>query len=94
MSTHPENTSPAPSPQHMSVAAVQDMVCAILRSVFGRHEINLDVHFLDLGGSSIEALRVVDLIERQIGAVVPIALVFEAPTIRLLCASLTEIVAA
>lgn len=94
VSIHPDKTPTVGPPQQMTVEAVQEMVCAILKSVFGRPEIDLDVHFLDLGGSSIEALRVVNMIECEMGTVVPIPLIFEAPTIRDLCASLAEITTA
>jgi len=53
-------------------------------------EIDLDDDFFDLGGHSLLAVEVFDAVERSLGLRLPLATIFEAPTVRRLAISLRE----
>ncbi|MFO7627937.1 MAG: amino acid adenylation domain-containing protein, partial [Prochlorococcaceae cyanobacterium] len=56
----------------------------IWQHVLGRDHIELDDNFFNLGGHSLAAARVAARIEQKLGTRIPIARIFETPTIRAL----------
>jgi acyl-coenzyme A synthetase/AMP-(fatty) acid ligase/acyl carrier protein len=70
-----EQSGPPPStPTEQAVAAIWREVLGL--GAVGRHD-----NFFDLGGHSLLALRVVSRIRKALGAEVPLAQVFEKPTL-------------
>lgn len=71
--------------------SIQELVVTTWKAVLGRQEVGIDEFFFDLGGGSLEAFRVVADLERKLGIRVPMTILFESPTVRLLVASLHKI---
>jgi amino acid adenylation domain-containing protein len=69
---------------------LEDRMLNIWRSVLGDPGIEKDADFFDLGGHSLLAVRLVSEIEKAFGVRLPLALLFEAPTARLLASRLME----
>ncbi len=57
-------------------------LAAIWADLLGRERIARDDHFFRLGGHSLTATRMVARIESELGRIVPLKAVFEAPTLR------------
>lgn len=60
----------------------------IWQEVLGRPDVDIDLLFPDLGGTSLHVVEAVDRIEKELGIDVPLTILFEAPTIRLLAGRL------
>ncbi|PYR33793.1 MAG: non-ribosomal peptide synthetase [Acidobacteria bacterium] len=60
------------------------------RQVLRLASIGIDDNFFDLGGHSLLAARLFAMIERELGVRLPLALFFQAPTIRRLAAKLEQ----
>ncbi|GGY15974.1 phosphopantetheine-binding protein [Streptomyces djakartensis] len=80
-------------PEHKTAEDIQEIVRASWEAVFETSEIDLDAYFFDLGGTSLQALQVVDRLEHELGILVPTTMLFESPTMRLLTASLAQLLA-
>ncbi|MFL5357547.1 amino acid adenylation domain-containing protein, partial [Archangium sp.] len=70
-----EQSGPPPS------TPTEEAVAAIWREVLGLGSVGRHDNFFDLGGHSLLALRVVSRIRKALGAEVPLAQVFEKPTL-------------
>ncbi|MCA1989327.1 MAG: acyltransferase domain-containing protein, partial [Desulfarculus sp.] len=75
-------------PRRLPADSPLEAVIQVWREVFGRPEIGADGDFLDLGGDSLLAVRLVARIKARLGRTVPVALVFELRTARALAARL------
>jgi acyl transferase domain-containing protein/thioesterase domain-containing protein len=69
---------------------VEKIIATIWQKVLGVGEINIDDNFFDLGGSSLGAVQVFDRVENRFGRRLPLATLYEAPTIRELANLLSE----
>jgi phthiocerol/phenolphthiocerol synthesis type-I polyketide synthase E len=58
------------------------------KRVLGRLQIGIDDNFFDLGGTSLKAVQVIALIQRELGRNLSITSLFECPTIHLLARKL------
>ncbi len=58
------------------------MLTSIWCSALGTSEVNPDDDFFDLGGHSLMAVELFDRIANELGVEVPLASIFEAPTVR------------
>ena len=63
------------------------------KRVLGKPEIGLNHNFFDLGGTSLKAVQVVALIQKELGSTLSVTNLFECPTIRLLAKKLNGVVA-
>jgi amino acid adenylation domain-containing protein len=65
-------------------------LAALWCEVLDRAEVGPDDDFFELGGHSLLALRLLALVERRFGRTLPLAALFEAPTLRALAAALRD----
>jgi len=56
-------------------------LCRIWSDVFGISDISIDSNFFDLGGESLQAIRIFTRIEKELKRSLPLAVLFHAPTI-------------
>jgi amino acid adenylation domain-containing protein len=59
----------------------QKLLCAILADVFGVAQVGVHDSFFDLGGQSLQAMRIVNQIRQAFGVDLGIGDIFEAPTV-------------
>jgi amino acid adenylation domain-containing protein len=59
----------------------QELLCGIFAEVLGVPQVGVDDSFFDLGGQSLQAMRLTSRIQAALGADVPIAALFDAPTV-------------
>lgn len=60
---------------------VETRLAATWCDVLGRHAVGIDESFFDLGGDSLTAVTLFSEIERRFGCSLPLASLFEAPTV-------------
>ncbi len=60
------------------------------REVLNSEQIGIDDNFFDLGGHSLMALRLFSRIEAVFGQALPLSVIFQAPTVRLLATTLRQ----
>ena len=72
------------------VSRLEQRLITLWQEVLGVRPIGLDESFFDLGGHSLLAVALFAEIERTTGARLPLATIFEAPTIREMAALLRE----
>jgi acyl carrier protein len=61
---------------------LESEVAEVLREVLDLHRVGLDDDFLELGGDSLDAVEVVNLLEQRTGLRVSLEGIFEAGTVR------------
>jgi acyl carrier protein len=69
---------------------LEQEVAEILREVLDVPRVGLDDDFLELGGDSLQAIEVTNLLEERTGRQVPLEVFFEAATVRNLCAAVVD----
>lgn len=80
---------PAPDPASLPTL-LEAEIMGIWRRLFGCDVINLTADFFQLGGDSLMAVSLAADLERLLGRRIPIATLFEAPTIRSLARTLAD----
>ncbi len=65
---------PARNPQERAL-------CRLFAEMLGRPEVGIDLNFFDLGGHSLLAARLISRINQEFGSDLPVAAVFDAPTV-------------
>ncbi|MBE9028854.1 hypothetical protein IQ266_03645 [filamentous cyanobacterium LEGE 11480] len=91
--TQHQNSPRRNAAQRLLVAPVSPIaiqLTAIWESVLGIHPISVDDNFFDLGGQSVLAAQLFAKIAQQFGHRLPLALLFEAPTIQQLATALEQ----
>jgi amino acid adenylation domain-containing protein len=83
----PDAASAGARPATVTETIVADLYATILR----RPHVSADDRFFDIGGSSLQVMRLIDLISRQTGADISVTAVFLHPTPRQLAASIDAI---
>jgi len=78
------STQPSAAPQD----EFQARLVGIWQSVLGRKDIGIEDNFFEMGGYSILAARLMHRIGQTLGTTLPLALLFQAPTIATLSAML------
>src|SRR5690606_35246007 len=80
---------PSIQPQHRTQGQIyvaprnaqEEALAAIWREVLGTPEVSIHDNFFDLGGSSLVAVRLFDKIQRKFNQRLPLATLFDAPTV-------------
>jgi amino acid adenylation domain-containing protein len=70
---------------------IETQVARIYGAVLGRSSVGPEDNFFEIGGHSLLATRVASRVREEFGVEVPIRLVFERPTVRLLAAELSKL---
>lgn len=66
-------------------------VANIWKRVLGRRQVGLDENFFETGGTSLKAVQVIAMIQKQLKKSLSITTLFECPTIRLLAVKLRPV---
>jgi acyl carrier protein len=74
--------------------AVETAVAALWAQALGLEAIGVEDNFFDLGGDSIAAVQLTTAIQRWLDAAVPLATLFDAPTVAAMSCSLQTAFAA
>lgn len=77
--------------QRVSRALVEKRIAEIWRTVLGIQELSAENDFFALGGTSIKAVSVMARVRSEFGVLVPLAILFETPTITALAAAVIEL---
>ncbi|MGI9088547.1 MAG: non-ribosomal peptide synthetase [Chthoniobacterales bacterium] len=78
------NALPAPAAAGDFVqphSPLEEKLAALVAKVLGLERVGADDNFFELGGHSLSGLRLVNQIREQLGLALPLAAIFEAPTI-------------
>jgi amino acid adenylation domain-containing protein len=75
-------------PERSNWTSIEGEIARIFESVLGLLGIDTEDSFFDLGGDSLAAVRVSAQIESSLGVSIPLATIFEAPTVKQLAAVL------
>jgi amino acid adenylation domain-containing protein len=71
--------------------ATRQIVARLWAEVLQRQDIAPDDHFLDLGGHSLKAMRIIARLEETLGMTLPLERVFQAPTVAKLADLIDEL---
>jgi amino acid adenylation domain-containing protein len=81
---HPVATADAASPEELALSPLETEVARLFASVLEVGSIGPDDDFFDLGGSSLQVIRLVWLIREELGTDIPVRVIFEHATVRAL----------
>ncbi len=84
-----EGAADAPSTDE-TARGVEATVAAIWKRLLDLPQIDRDADFFDLGGDSLMTLNMMFALEEELGAQLPVTLIFEAPTIASLAAAIED----
>ncbi|MFC9898103.1 amino acid adenylation domain-containing protein [Nocardia sp. NPDC127579] len=68
---------------------VEEIVASVFAAVLGVHRVGLDDDFFDLGGNSLDAMRVTARLDAALGSRIQVRTLFQAPTPASLAATLS-----
>jgi acyl-coenzyme A synthetase/AMP-(fatty) acid ligase/thioesterase domain-containing protein/acyl carrier protein len=86
----PKLTGAAVGASRPPTEEIEHVLASLWASVLGIDDIGLDDDFFDLGGDSFRAVRLSELIERQLDVDMPAWMLIEHPTVAELAASLSK----
>ncbi|WP_146192724.1 non-ribosomal peptide synthetase, partial [Streptomyces sp. A244] len=86
----PEQGRPEADTSAAPTGAVEELLAGIWTSVLGIDRVGAEDNFFELGGHSLLATRVISRIRNVLGAEVPLAALFDQPTVRGLAATVAE----
>ncbi|MEW2304994.1 amino acid adenylation domain-containing protein [Streptomyces sp. NPDC006655] len=78
----PEPKAAAEETATRASGAAEELVAGIWSEVLGRPELDVDANFFALGGHSLLATRIVSRLRTALSPDIPLALIFDNPTIR------------
>jgi amino acid adenylation domain-containing protein len=81
----------SPAGRSAPATATEIALAGLYATVLGREQVGADDSFFDIGGSSLQVMRLVDLISSQVGVDLPVATIFLHPSPRQLAASIDVI---
>lgn len=76
--------------ESVSLLDNEDIFCTIWKEVFGIEKIGIHDNFFELGGHSLMALQIMSRYEKKTGEKIPVAALFNYPTIHSLLSSLEK----
>jgi acyl-CoA synthetase (AMP-forming)/AMP-acid ligase II/acyl carrier protein len=62
-------------------SSAEETLCDIFTEILGHGPVGIDRDFFDIGGDSIQAVRIVDRVHEAYGVRLPATLLFDAPTV-------------
>ncbi|UKD58028.1 amino acid adenylation domain-containing protein [Amycolatopsis sp. FU40] len=80
---------PAPEVVRQPTTALERLVCTHFAAEFG-HEVDPDASFFDLGGNSLQAMRLIARLRAASGRDIPLSMLFQSQSPALLAARLQE----
>ena len=84
---------PAPRAERLNYAApateIEETLTNIWSIVLSLNQVGINDNFFELGGSSLKAIRLISLIEQQLGKKLPLTVLLQSPTPAKLAATLT-----
>jgi amino acid adenylation domain-containing protein len=87
----PEQTQTAEAPPHVPARdSLESTIASIWKRLFAIDSVGIHDNFFDLGGHSLLAFRFFAALEKATGAQLPLATLFEAPTIEQLATIIRE----
>jgi amino acid adenylation domain-containing protein len=86
----PPPQTQSPAEQAPPATLIETMVVALYGSVLGTEQVGATDSFFDIGGSSLQAMRLVRMLDEELAVKIGVAAVFLAPTPRQLAALLRD----
>ncbi|MFN7881963.1 MAG: non-ribosomal peptide synthetase, partial [bacterium] len=84
----PEPDAPSGADYVAPTTPAEETLCAIWADVLGLTRVGIHDNFFDLGGDSVQTIRMVSRARETFGTAVPLSLAFEAPTVSTLAVAL------
>jgi amino acid adenylation domain-containing protein len=69
----------------------EELVADIFTEILGLSEVSADDNFFDLGGNSLQALRLLNVLRKKSSPDLPIAVLFETPTVAAIAAAMRDV---
>ena len=91
--TKPQSSPPAQPPSEVNNLACNPLelkLTQIWESILGVSPLSTDASFFDLGGDSLKAVQIFNQMQQQLDCTLPLATLFQAPTIRQFAALLSQ----
>jgi len=60
---------------------LEDLLLGMWQSILGQEQIGIDDNFFELGGSSIQGATLINRIQDQLGEIIHLVAIFDAPTV-------------
>jgi amino acid adenylation domain-containing protein len=69
----------------------EELVAGVFTEILGLPEVSADDNFFELGGNSLQALRLLNVLRKKSSPDLPIAVLFETPTVTAIAAAMRDV---